>query len=238
LKPNKRRYENQLRGKAEQLIQALAGVQVTAAVREDSFEEYAVKLAVRYANQAGGSINLYYSPKRDEYTCRVHQVTQAAAATVIETCWQTIATTAATPQAAPPIPAIGYQVYVDGSYVNGKVGYGAVLLNDGQEMQRFSGRVREDTDTRQVAGELVATMTVLDYCVAQQIPTLEILYDYEGIEKWARGLWKANIALTQRYAAYMRACPIKIKWHKVRSHSGNAWNDVADQLAKQGAQTH
>jgi ribonuclease HI len=94
--------------------------------------------------------------------------------------------------------AKGYQLYVDGSYINGRVGYGAVLLKDGEEVQRFSGRVHEDLQSRQVGGELMATMSALTWCGQNSITPVEVLYDYEGIEKWARGLWKANLPLTQR----------------------------------------
>lgn len=128
-----------------------------------------------------------------------------------------------------------YEAYVDGSYINGKVGYGAVLLRDAQVVQEFSGAVYEDTESRQVVGELVATMQVLDYCQQQGIEQVRIVYDYKGVEQWATGGWKANKPLTQRYAAFVRECPVRVSWQKVKSHSGNSWNDRADALAKQGA---
>lgn len=127
------------------------------------------------------------------------------------------------------------KAYVDGSYSDGKVGYGAVLLENNKLVQEFSGEVKENISTRQVAGELVAVMTVLDYCRDNSIDTLEIYYDYTGIENWATGNWKTNNPLTKRYAQYVKTCPINIIWRKVKSHSGNKWNDKADELAKQGA---
>jgi ribonuclease H-related protein len=229
------KFEDKLRGKGQQLAAALAGHDLEAAVREDSFRDYSCKLGVKRAGKYAGNINLYYSPTRDEYTCKLHQITEPDVATEIESVWNELAGTTAAEVAPLPMPAKGHQVYVDGSYINGRVGYGAVLLNDGVEIKRFSGGVFEDLETRQVAGELMATMTVLDWCEANDIAKIEILYDYEGIEKWARGLWKANKPLTQRYVMFMSGCPVKIKWQKVRSHTGNKWNDVADELAKQGA---
>lgn len=229
------KFEDELRGKAQQFCAVLAANGIESAIRPESFRDYTVKLSAKKNGKGYGSINLYYSPKRDEYTCKVHQITDDVIAAEIETLWSTIAKTSAQPEKAPPIPAKGVQAYVDGSYFNGRVGYGAVLLRDGQELQRFFGRVTEDLESRQVAGELMATMKVLDYCRENQIPAVEILYDYAGIEKWARGHWKANLPLTQRYAAFVRNCPVKVKWHKVKSHSGTAWNDVADELAKKGA---
>ncbi len=229
------KFEDELRGKAQQFCAVLAANGIEAAVRPDSFRDYTLKLSARKNGKGYGSINLYYSPKRSEFTCKVHQITDEAIGTDIETAWATIAQVTTQAEKAPPIIAKGVQAYVDGSYHNGRVGYGAVLLRDGQEVQRFSGSVTEDLESRQVAGELMATITVLEYCQKNNIPTIEILYDYAGIEKWARGQWKANLPLTQRYAAFVRACAVKIKWHKVKSHSGTTWNDVADELAKKGA---
>lgn len=127
------------------------------------------------------------------------------------------------------------QAYVDGSFIDGMVGYGAVVLRDGESVAEFSGPVTEDTSARQVAGELVATLTVLEWCQQQGIHSIEIFYDYEGIARWALGQWKTNQPLTRRYAETVRATPVQIRWQKVRSHSGDTWNDRADELAKQGA---
>lgn len=127
-----------------------------------------------------------------------------------------------------------YQAYVDGSYLEGKVGYGAVLLQDKIVLQEFSGAVTEHTESRQVAGELVAVITIMDYCAQHNISEVDIFYDYKGIEQWATGRWKTNKPLTQQYAATVRKSSVKVRWHKVKSHSGNEWNDRADELAKQG----
>ena len=127
-----------------------------------------------------------------------------------------------------------YKAYVDGSYYEDKVGYGAVLLNGDETVQEFFGEVTENVSSRQVAGELVAVMTILDYCQKNNIQQVAIYYDYTGIENWAKGRWKTNNTLTQRYALYVKNCPVKVIWNKVKSHSGDKWNDVADELAKRG----
>jgi ribonuclease HI len=229
------KFENELRGKGQQLAASLSGAGIEAAVKEDSFRDYTVKVSVKHGGKSGGFINVYYSPNRKEYTCKTHQVTQADLIPRIDDVWMLVGGQTSKAQAPAPIAAKGYQLYVDGSYINGQVGFGAVLLNDGVEVQRFSGRVLEDLQSRQVGGELMATMTALTWCGQNSISPVEVLYDYEGIEKWARGLWKANLPLTQRYALYMKACPVKVKWHKVRSHTGVEWNEIADELARQGA---
>ena len=61
-----------------------------------------------------------------------------------------------------------------------------------------------------------------------------IYYDYMGIEKWAIGEWKANKKLTQYYAdkmaKYRKLLPIVFM--KVEAHTGDFYNEQADQLAK------
>ena len=65
-------------------------------------------------------------------------------------------------------------------------------------------------------------------------PGLEIHHDYEGVGKWALGLWKANKPGTQAYAALCKQAMgrLDLTFVKVKGHSGNQWNDLADQLAR------
>ncbi len=132
-----------------------------------------------------------------------------------------------------------YHIYVDGSYINGLTGYGAVILKDGEVIEEFSGAVTDSslTQTRQVAGELRAVEEALNWCERNGVDEVAIFYDYNGIEKWATGAWKTNQAMTQGYARAVRSSPIRIRWSKVASHTGDRWNDRADELAKRGAGT-
>lgn len=134
-------------------------------------------------------------------------------------------------------PGGRYELYVDGSYIDGSTGYGVVALKNKSVVAELSGAVPSSgvDGSRQVAGELVAVKEALKWCLEHSIKEVWIYYDYFGIEKWATGKWKTNLPLTSEYARYVKACPIKIHWCKVNSHSGNRWNDRADLLAKQGA---
>jgi len=64
---------------------------------------------------------------------------------------------------------------------------------------------------------------------------LTIYHDYEGIAKWPLGLWKANKEGTIAYKSYYDKISqsVNIKFVKVKGHSGDKYNDVADRLAKQ-----
>ena len=130
-----------------------------------------------------------------------------------------------------------YEIYVDGSFINGATGYGAVILKQGSVVDELFGAVAaaEVSNTRQVAGELIAVKESLKWCREHSIDEVSIYYDYLGIEKWATAQWKTNQPLTKEYARFVQECPIKIHWSKVASHTGNRWNDRADALAKKGA---
>lgn len=129
------------------------------------------------------------------------------------------------------------EIYVDGSFINGATGYGVVILRNDIVIDELSGAVDagDVNGTRQVAGELIAVKEALKWCRAHSVDEIDLYYDYLGIEKWATGQWKTNQPLTREYAQYVRACPIKIHWHKVASHTGDRWNDRADALAKKGS---
>lgn len=129
-------------------------------------------------------------------------------------------------------------LYVDGSWMDGEVGYGAVLVQGDQMLHEWYGHIPEahTEGTRQVAGELFAVGVALKWCQQQGLNDLHVYYDYEGIGAWAQGRWKAKMPLTQRYRTFVQTCGLRLHWHKVAAHTGVKWNDRADALAKAGAQ--
>ena len=137
----------------------------------------------------------------------------------------------------PQEPWEGAVAYVDGSF-DGKTGdfsCGAVLFWEGEELT-FSERFHDPelSEMHNVAGEIMGALTVIRYCLERGIPALEIHHDYEGVGRWADGGWKANKPGTQRYAAECRAAmrSMELKFVKVRGHSGDKYNDMADALAR------
>ena len=42
-------------------------------------------------------------------------------------------------------------------------------------------------------------------------PAVEIRYDYEGVEKWVTGAWRAKTPLTSKYATHMQEAGKKVK---------------------------
>lgn len=130
-----------------------------------------------------------------------------------------------------------YQAFVDGSFIESQIGYGAVILDRGNTVAELYGRV-DDPDafaSRQVGGEIRAVIETLEWCKKHSIGEITIFYDFQNIEKWAVGSYKTNTPMTQAYKQYIDSCGIRIVWYKVESHTGIALNDRADELAKMGA---
>ena len=128
--------------------------------------------------------------------------------------------------------------YVDGSFHEalGKYAFGCVLLLPNGDVIRECGN-GDNPDSvaiRNVAGEMIGAMFAVRWAVVNEFATIELHYDYEGIEKWAVGTWKAKNPLTQKYAAYMKKqqSVIQIRFQKVKAHSGDPYNEEADRLAK------
>ena len=127
--------------------------------------------------------------------------------------------------------------YVDGSYnvATGEYAYGMLIFHAGklyEECKSFDDP--EMSSMRNVAGEIQGAARAMAYSVENGIDSLDICYDYAGIEKWALGEWKTNKEGTRTYKEYyVSICDkLKVHFHKVKGHSGDMGNDRADELAK------
>lgn len=127
--------------------------------------------------------------------------------------------------------------YVDGSYEDTKKQYacGVVIFHNGEEKcfsEKFSDL--DMVSMRNVAGEIEGAKRAMKYCEDNNVSTLDLYYDYEGIEKWCTGEWKARKEGTKKYKEYYDAISkgLKVRFIKVKGHSGDKYNDLADSLAK------
>lgn len=129
------------------------------------------------------------------------------------------------------------KAYIDGSYDNqsGCYSFGGVLIIDGKEYP-YKKKFEKDeySSLRNVAGEIQGAGFIIAYAVKKGIKELHIFYDYNGIEKWFTREWKANskIAIEYQILADRVKDKIKVVFHKVKSHTNNHYNDMADKLAK------
>ncbi len=127
--------------------------------------------------------------------------------------------------------------YVDGSYDENtnNFSYGMVILHEGEEVYFYEKFSDDDLCTmRNVAGEIMGAMKAMKYCLETGFKNIVIYFDYEGIEKWCKGYWKTNKIGTQNYKRFYDSIKndINVIFKKVKAHSGNKYNELADKLAK------
>ena len=127
--------------------------------------------------------------------------------------------------------------YVDGSYDDSKNQFssGVVLFWNGKELH--FARLYDDpllAEMNNVAGEIKAAEIAMQYCVDNHINALKIYHDYEGIAKWCTGEWKAKKIGTQEYKNFFDSLQgiLDVEFIKVKGHSGDQYNDLADELAR------
>jgi ribonuclease HI len=197
----------------------------------DGTRDYLSKIDIHTAGEYIGKINVYYSPKKNSYKITCQSITINSYKNVLENLWQEyqhgIAATTVTNEII---------AYVDGSFMNKKIGYGSVIMKGNKILHEISGVMDETYAAHhQIGGELKAVIETVTWCKKNKINDIHIYYDYKGIEMWARAKWKAKNELTQKYQAFMVKQSITFHFHKVAAHSGNRWNEHADMLAKKGS---
>ncbi|MDT7043142.1 ribonuclease H family protein [Candidatus Nitronereus thalassa] len=146
------------------------------------------------------------------------------------------------PDEPSPSPVPGVDIWVDGSCIhnngdNLQLGWAYLILNGEEELHRDSGNdiPEEARSQRNVAGEIQAVLKALNWCQAQGISRATIYHDYQGLAAWVTGEWKAKTPFTQAYAATVKAYGIDVRWKKVLAHSGEKFNEIVDQLARDAA---
>ena len=123
--------------------------------------------------------------------------------------------------------------YVDGSYSNNTAGYGVVFFyEDAKEPEYFSGRCK-NASMNNVSGEIEVSLFAVNKALEYGCSSIDIFYDYTGIEYWATGVWRAKKKETMAYRDQMNFFKgmIDIQFHHVEAHTGDRWNEKADDLA-------
>jgi len=141
------------------------------------------------------------------------------------------------------------KIYTDGACVGnpGPGGWAAIILRENEKKELFGGE-KLTTNNRM---ELTAAIKGLEYCNAQEGKLLSLkelkiytdsIYLKEGItswiNNWEKNNWKTadkknvkNVDLWKKLKDLVKSKQIEWRW--IKSHSGDAMNDLADKLAKE-----
>ncbi|MCI5883961.1 MAG: ribonuclease H family protein [Eubacterium sp.] len=127
--------------------------------------------------------------------------------------------------------------YVDGSFnvATGDYSCGVVFLYQGQEeTMAEKGKDEELAQMRNVAGEILGSQLAMEHAIALGIKKIKIVHDYQGIASWCLGEWKTNKEGTRAYKQFYDSIKdrLEVQFVKVTGHSGDYYNDRADELAK------
>ena len=132
--------------------------------------------------------------------------------------------------------------YTDGSFTAGdppKSGFGICFVKNGKEIGHCFGPSDADTSSRNVGGELMAATKAIE--LAQQLlePELIVCHDFKNIQMWGDSIWKCNTEQTKAFRECVRQARengLSITFGWVRGHTGNEFNEKADQYAALGAE--
>ena len=141
-----------------------------------------------------------------------------------------------------PSPLNVVEIWVDGSCIhnNGEdmqLGWAYLIRQGEKELHRDSGNdiPSEAWQHRNVAGEIQAVLKALDWCQDHGITSATIYFDYQGLEEWVNGAWKAKTSYTQAYVESVKSHGMDLQWEKVLAHSGEKYNEIVDKLARDAA---
>lgn len=140
-------------------------------------------------------------------------------------------------------------LYVDGSFYkdNPTVTQGGIVilkdLGRGKEVitvRHVNTRNPNFVSAHNAGGEVIASLVgILDAATESRGEkcVVNVFYDYRGVKDFIDGTYTAKKEGMIQYKAgveeVLRANPnIELKFHKVKAHSGNKYNDLADLIAK------
>lgn len=131
-------------------------------------------------------------------------------------------------------------VYVDGSYSvsSKKYAYALVAVRN-NVVEYIESDVSQDSsqsNIRQIAGELEAAIKSVEYALSKKDKKVVIFHDYEGIAHHATGFWERKEESSIRYYNRMKELKelgIEIIFVKVNSHTGEIFNELADEKCKE-----
>lgn len=130
------------------------------------------------------------------------------------------------------------KIATDGSHHNGKFGWGFVVTDStGRVLGTCYGSDLID-DSWAHAWNVAAECSAVIHAIRAMKPEaeVEIIHDYEGLGKWARGEWKVKTPCSKGYVAELKKLGRKVTFQWVKGHAGHETNEIVDGLARRGLQ--
>jgi len=216
------------------LIANLSRFGISGELLPRDFRPYMGKVKLTREGKLVGKVVIHFSPKRNSFAITLNEVPDLNVHAPVRAAFDgTLDISVAqkfTVQSDLPI------AYGDGSYLTGFTGYGLAVYRQGKLIHSECGVVPEKFEgMRQVGGEIYAAMRAVGWAKANGETRIVLRHDYLGVQKWATGDWKTNLAATAEYSKFMREDVVEVIFEKVAAHSGDEGNDKADSLAKKGA---
>jgi viroplasmin and RNaseH domain-containing protein len=128
---------------------------------------------------------------------------------------------------------IDYEVYTDGSYVNGNYAWAYAFVKNDQIVYEDSGigKNPEAAAMRNVTGEIAAVLYAVKRAAGLKA-RIRINHDYAGIACWVNGQWQTKNVYTELYVKLMKQYEGFYVFRKVQAHSGDKYNEYVDKLAR------
>lgn len=127
--------------------------------------------------------------------------------------------------------------YVDGSYLNGIIGWGFVHVKNREVLDKKCGGIVPTPGTsRNITGELESAKMAIRDALSNGLKEIYIVNDYQGISSYITGAWKPDKQESKDYTNWVNSVKdkISIKFVKVKGHTNNIFNDMVDEMAKLG----
>lgn len=131
-------------------------------------------------------------------------------------------------------------VYVDGSFnKNKRYVYACVCFENHIETDRLQGYGKESSFTKfgALCGELLSALKAMEYAKKHGYKVLNIFYDCRAIFDFTEYRENCSVKTKKLREIYYKMLTyyqqfIEITFHKVKAHSGNVYNNMADKLTR------
>lgn len=145
-----------------------------------------------------------------------------------------------------------FKLYTDGSHfksssINGRLGIGGVLINESGEIVDYLSKEVDRYEINEIYNTSdVSNPTMEMYAVLLSLRKfskrfqfndyIEIFADYLGVISWMNNEWRINKPYIRMIKSdielEIKNQKLEVKFIKVKGHSNEYFNDLADKLAK------